>query len=938
MFPRLRLTSTSVSTTSASLTHRTRKMRHLAFAGLILALSACSKPDTPEALIADAQAYQAKGDTKAAIIQLKNALNKSPDNAQARLQLGALHIDSGDPASAEKELRKALALGSNRAIVLPQLARALLDTGRTEDLLEETKNDSASSAPLLALRGSALLALKRIPEAHRSFDQAVALDPKSIEGAIGLAKCALIENDGATATRISDQLVVTSPKIMEVWLLRGDLLRLSGRAVEALAAYAEAVKLQPNNVSVRLLKANLEITTQKFADAKIDIDAAEKVVPNTPVVKYTQALLEFNEKKFTAALDTIQQVLRVAPENMPSLLLAGSIHYSLDSFQQAEQNLKKYVDRSPDDLYARKLLAATLLRMGQAGRALDVLAPALAKQIPDAPLLLLASDCYMALKDYKNANDNIAKAQRVAPENALVQAALGMVKLARGDNQDGIAELEKAAALDDRTPQIGMLLITAHMKAQEWDKALAATKAMEKIDPQNPLTYNLQGGIYLNKGDNQRARESFDKALLIQPGFAVATVNLAKLDVTEKKPEAAAKRLEALLVTDAKNTTAMSELANIAIAGGKLKDARAWLEKAVERNPDSVPALSALANFYFLQGLKKEALSLVAKAQTNFPDNKEILDLLAQSQAIAGDPAAALQSYNKLAASSPASIPLQMRIASTQLALKNVNASKEALTKALQVQPDNASAQIMLGLLETKSGNTDAALGIARTLQTTTGSAAAGFGLEGTVMNTRKNAAGALKAFERAFALNPNSAYARQLHDALLQNGRKKEADAKIAQWLVQQPNDNITRIYLADVDLKNGRSKEAAAQLEIVLKTEATNIVALNNLAWAYQLDKDPRARGLAERALLIAPDDPPVLDTVGVIYLQAGEVARSVELLKRAATRAPDMADVRLHLAQALAKSGDNTGAKTELEIVIKNNKSPASVAAANALLKQL
>ena len=915
-----------------------RSSRLLAPLSVAMLLCACSRLDTPTSLIADAKTYQAKGDNKAAVIQLKNALKKAPDNAEARLELGELYNASGDSVSAESELRKALALGSDRRLVLPQLALALLDTGRNEQLLEETKNDAAGSASLLASRGNAQLALKQIADAHQSFSQAVASEPGSVEGSIGLAKCALFENDDATATRISDKLIATAPKKVDVWLLRGDLLRLRGRTTDALAAYNEAVKLQPDSTLIRLRKASLEIENQKFAEAKTDIDAAEKSTPSSLMVKYTRSLLEFNEKKFTPALDNIQQVLRMAPESLPSLLLAGSIHYSLGSLQQAEQSLKKYLDSKPDDLYARKLLSATLLRIGEPARALDVLRPALAKQIPDAPLFLLAGDCYMALKDYASATDNIEKAQRLTPDEASVHAALGVAKLARGDSNEGIAELEKAAVATNHTPQIGMLLITAHVKAKEWDKALAATKELEKNDPKNPVAQNIEGEIFLYKGDNLRARESFEKALLIQPGFVTATINLAQLDVIEKKSDSAIKRLESLLGTDPKSSKAMTALANIALANGKPNEARSWLEKAVVRNPDSVLALSTLGNFYLKQGLKNESLALIAKAQTSYPDNKEILYLLAQTQLQLGNPVAALENYNKLVTLMPASVFLQTQIASAELLLKNSDGAKAALTKALQIEPSNLNTQVMLGLLEARKGNTDAALGIARSLESIPAGAAAGFSLEGAVMQLKKNLPAAVKAFERAFVLNTNGAFVRQLHDALLQAGRKKEADLKMARWLEQHPNDDKTRMYLADRALKSGLAKDAVAQLEIVLKNEAGNVAALNNLAWAYQLEKDPRAHGVADRAYLIAPDDPLVLDTVGIVYLQAGEVARSVDLLKKAVTRAPEQPEIRLHLAQALTKSGDKIRAKTELEAIIKSNNDAASVDEARSLLRQM
>jgi Tfp pilus assembly protein PilF len=81
---------------------------------LLAGMSACNRDQSTASLLAEARQYQQKGDQKAALIQLKNAVAKSPEDAEARVQLGALYLETGDTVSAEKELRKAASLGLPR--------------------------------------------------------------------------------------------------------------------------------------------------------------------------------------------------------------------------------------------------------------------------------------------------------------------------------------------------------------------------------------------------------------------------------------------------------------------------------------------------------------------------------------------------------------------------------------------------------------------------------------------------------------------------------------------------------------------------------------------------------------------------------------------------------------------------------------------------------
>ena len=59
------------------------------------------------------------------------------------------------------------------------------------------------------------------------------------------------------------------------------------------------------------------------------------------------------------------------------------------------------------------------------------------------------------------------------------------------------------------------------------------------------------------------ARVAFTKAVELSPTYLPAIVNLARLDIAEKKPADARKRLEALVAKDPKNEQALLALADV---------------------------------------------------------------------------------------------------------------------------------------------------------------------------------------------------------------------------------------------------------------------------------------------------------------------------------------------------------------------------------------
>ncbi len=109
----------------------------LVSAVLAASLIAGCADDSPEKHIASAKEYLQKNDSKAAVIQIKNALQQNPDLPEARYLLGSTLLQQGDVVAAEVELRKALAAKHPGNVVIPDLARAMLMLGQAKKVVDE---------------------------------------------------------------------------------------------------------------------------------------------------------------------------------------------------------------------------------------------------------------------------------------------------------------------------------------------------------------------------------------------------------------------------------------------------------------------------------------------------------------------------------------------------------------------------------------------------------------------------------------------------------------------------------------------------------------------------------------------------------------------------------------------------------------------------------
>ncbi|SFU53016.1 XrtA/PEP-CTERM system TPR-repeat protein PrsT [Pseudoduganella namucuonensis] len=899
------------------------------------ALTGCRQESKAD-LLAQARQYRQNNEFNAALISLKNAVEANPDHAEARFLLATLYNDTGNALAAEKEIRKALANGTPAATAMPVLAKALLQQGQFKKALEETEAEAANNgADLLCVRADAHLALEQVPEAKKVFEKVLELHPDHPTALIGLGRVAFLSGDVDLAHQYATRVLAAQPRNTDALMFKGDLLRAQNQPQQALDAYDQVIAINPQHRTVHVEMAYLEIAVGKFAEAQANLAKAEKVTPGSVLVAYTQALLDFSRGKHIAAQESLQKVLRVAPDHPPSVLLAGAVALNLGSLQQAEHHLRRYLDRNPYNVYARKMLASTLLRSGATPDALAVLEPALKSEQQDVQLLALAGESYMQARDFNKATEYFGKASELDPTAAKLRTSLGMSKLGKGDRAQGISDLQAAARLDTSSEQAGIALIRAELGLQRLDQAHAAVEALEKTQPANATLQDLKGMVYLGKQDPARARAAFERALALEPAYFPAAANLAQLDAVEKKPEAARQRLKNFLANNKGSVEALNALATLATAERKPDEATRWLEQAHEVDANAIGPAVRLLSHYLVNARNDKALLLARKVQLDHPDNPDLLDLLGKSQLANGDKVGALDSYKKLAAALPRSAHAQMQVAAMELLLDNTAAAEDHLKTALAMQPDFPAAQVAQAELYVKRGSYELAMMMADRLQRKYPKASAGYQLAGDVRTVQNKHELALAAYEQALALGKKNELVVKIANALRATGKPQEAVRRLDQWLKANPDDARIELYKAETMLADKQYAEAAPYLEAMLKRHPDNVTALNNLAWAYQQMKDRRARAVAEQAYQLAGDQPAVMDTLGWILIEQGDTARGLPILQKAHAQAPLARDIRYHLAAGLAKAGQKPAARQHLEQLLAGDTRFAQADDARALL---
>jgi predicted Zn-dependent protease len=208
--------------------------------------------------------------------------------------------------------------------------RSLLE--RSPTLAEEQTREILRVVPLhpeaLTLRGRALAALGRAPEAIAVLRAATARDPDSAEA----------------------------------WRTLGDQLILTGDGAGADAAYAQQIRCSVNVPELR--KAAIALCNNELAIAERILKPYLKQFPTDVAAIRMLAELAGRLRRYTDAENLLNRAIELAPSFAPARFNLATVLYRTGRTPRAVEELERLIEQDPHNIASRNLLAAALGRIG----------------------------------------------------------------------------------------------------------------------------------------------------------------------------------------------------------------------------------------------------------------------------------------------------------------------------------------------------------------------------------------------------------------------------------------------------------------------------------------------------------------------------------------------------------------------------------------------
>jgi putative PEP-CTERM system TPR-repeat lipoprotein len=885
--------------------------------------------------------YQAEGKYRAAYIEAKKVLQRDDKNGNAWLLLGQASLRLGNPKEALGDLQNAKTHGVPEARWVVPMAQVFLVTQDYDELLKTLPAGKSfepkTQVQVEVLRGDAYLGLKKLDQARQSYQAALKLEPTDPRALVGMAKLAAAANQPDAAAGYLKKALAASPENPQAWLAKGDFAFDRGDFATAEADYQKVLGFKqpdwlPQEQFYALTRlANAQARQNKLDEALVSIQTLEKMSPQQPYPHYLHAVVLFKQGHMDDAISELQQVLKAAPDNAQAQMLMGAVNYAQGNYGQAEMYLSNVMGMDQKNAEARKLLALTLYREGRSSQALDTLRPAVPGTPSDAELLALLQRAAAT-----TGSGNSGVPGETSPLDA--QFAQAGKALAGGDEAEAIRLLQKMPVGDASTEaRRNSLLVMAYVREKRPDEAVKTAAEYSGKHPKDSAARLLYGTALIAAGKRDQAREQYNEALKLDPKSAAALLSLGSLDSLEGHYKDATGHYEAALKQDPHNAAAITALGQVAVLQDHKADAVKWFKQAIDAAPKSAAAYVGLVVVYSQSGQFDEAVSTARRLVEADPDNPAALNALGTAQLNAGHHAEALKPLQQAVNLAPQSPLYRTNLARAQIINKDTHEAEVNLDKVIKDDPSQVTAVALGAFLKLQKHDLPGAIALAQTLQKQTATRAAGFTLEGDLYMANKSYDKAAQAYQQGLKLNYDRPLVFKRFQALSESGAK-QPDGVLQDWLAKHPDDAATRLLLAQYYLDHAQNESAAGEYQRVLKAYPSNVAALNNLAWIYTEQHNPKALALAERAYKLASDSPGVADTYGWALIADNQPRTALPILAKAAKAAPKTAAIQYHLAVAQARTGDHAGAKSTLEALQKSGADFQDKRAAEKLYQEL
>ena len=627
-------------------------------------------PKNVDAQILLANALAGLKDLDAAVAELEQAIQLSPDRSATYSSLGVIEFGRGRKESAERAFKRAVDLAPRSAA--PHLALAGFYWATSQWPEAERELTSALTAEpdnALAHRTAATFYLvtnrHKLAEPHLRRNLELT---KAADAALALADYYVALSNEAAAREVLESLTKNPKTTASAATRLAALDHAAGRSEEARMRLESVLSVDSTQLPALLLKSGFLLTEGKPDEALRIAKTAAEAHPDSPAAFSAVGRAQIARRDTTAAIAAYQEAVRLNPLATDAKLALVRLELASGHAESAASLAQDVLNRQPANPDARVALVKALISRGDLPRAETEL-NTLAATFPDSPV---------------------------------VHVQRGMLYGRQKREASARREFERALALQPDLLEATSGLVALDLSTRQFEAARARVAALTTRPDTKPPALMLAARTYAATGDLKTSEELLRRVLSDDPSYLPAYAGLGQIYAKQGKLDAALNEFEAMARRDPKPVTALTLAGMLLEAQGKTAPARERYERVMQLDSSAPVAANNLAWIYAQSEAKLDtALELAQTARRALQNAPEVADTLGLIYYKKGLFSQAVRELSSAVSADDTNPAFHYHLGLALAKSGDKSAAAQHLSRALALKPDFEGSSEAKAILET---------------------------------------------------------------------------------------------------------------------------------------------------------------------------------------------------------------------------------------------
>ena len=554
--------------------------------------------------------------------ELKQAISLDPHDPQTYEVLGLAQLLDAEYGAAEKSFRTAIEIKPDDPqtyINLANFYKGQNDADRAEQVLQQGIGNAPKAVELPVALAGLYIERNRLLEGKRLLDRVEADESDYPDGRRAVAAFYLENGDAASALERFRAIVskndndqAAAKKVAECYL---QLARWQDAE-----QWIDQRDKDRKDADFRLLRARSYLGAFRLREAAGELQGLIRDSPDLPAVYFYLAQVYSAQEQGAQAQQSLIEALKSQPGYLPALLGLGNISLQQNDGNSALAYASRVIATSFWLADAHVLAGSAYMLLGnqdQAQRAFELAAGlnprSAAAQERLGRVLALRGKYGDAERAYENS-------LAIAPDYAPALNGLGEILAKEGKGKQAGARMDRQIAAEPKAFQLYVAKAEFCIAQKDWSCAEHSYQQTLALNPYYVNGYLALAHIYAATNRPQGMIEEYEAARSKFPEYLPTYMLLGQVYEYVGNVERARQTYQDGLKVDPNSYQAMSNLARLyADHGGSLSDALELAQKAKAEQPDDAGVNDTLGWVYYKQGLYRSAVPALEAAVARNP-------------------------------------------------------------------------------------------------------------------------------------------------------------------------------------------------------------------------------------------------------------------------------------------------------------------------------